>query len=131
MPGWGELRTVLKGRSTLDTVIHRRFLRMKQVDSVVLISMFTAERLDAALRLVLGDDPEEGDYEEGAWDYQSGSWELADGLWRRGELDTLWQLNQLISARPGTKVDQVVPWLWKGHNLALIYTFDVGVRFSR
>ena len=93
--------------------------------------MFTAERLDAALRLVLGDDPEEGDYEEGAWDYQSGSWELADGLWRRGELDTLWQLNQLISARPGTKVDQVVPWLWKGHNLALIYTFDVGVRFSR
>ncbi len=68
-------------------------------------------------------------YEEEAWDYQSGSWELAEGLWRSGELDMLWQLNQLISARPGTKV--VVPWLWKGHYLALIYTFDVGVRFSR
>ena len=47
----GELRTVIKERSTQDTVIHRRFSRMKQVDSVVLISMFTAERLDAALRL--------------------------------------------------------------------------------
>jgi hypothetical protein len=99
----GELRTVIKERSTQDTVIHRQFSRIKEVDSVVLISMFTAERLDATSS-ESGDDPEDGDYEEGAWNYQSGSWELAEGLWQRGELHTLWQPNQLISARPGTKV---------------------------
>ena len=114
----GELRTVLQGRATLDSVIQRRLTLMKQADNVFVISMYTAERMDAALRQVLGKD-----YEEGAWNYQSGTWDRADGLWQRGALDTLWQSNQRISTQPGTKV--VVPWLWKGHYLALIYTLNL------